>query len=90
MKNVVINNDADTLQQAFGVESPTLAEKMTEIVRAFMGDEYEHMSQIGELIQNKMDDNEILLLATQHLIHTLESFQKEMQQLDRLTKKFTA
>ena len=90
MKNVVINHDVDTLNEAFGVENSVLADKMSDIVKEFMTDEYEHMSQIGELIQKTMTDSEILLMATQHIIQTLDSFRKEMQQLELLTKKFNA
>ncbi len=48
-----------------------MEQKVFEVIQAFLSDgEDKKLSKLGDLIQEKLTDNEILLLATQQLYET--------------------
>ncbi len=57
--------------EAFGCHKEDMEKKVFEVVKEFISDgEGKKLSKLGDLIQEKLTDNEILLLATHQMYET--------------------
>jgi hypothetical protein len=66
-----LNHTAKETIKAFGCHKEDMEKKVFEVIQAFLSDgEDKKLSKLGDLIQEKLTDNEILLLATHQLYET--------------------
>lgn len=84
---VIINHDENVIDHAYGVDTEKFAKKMGAIVKKFFESENGKMSELGDILQDELEPNEILFLAQQSVTRTLDDLDKDLSIMDKLAKK---
>lgn len=84
---VILNHDEEILEHAYGINSDAFPKKMGELIKAYLTAEDEKLSSLGDHIQDMLEPNEILYLASLAVTHKLDDMQSDMEKIDELVKK---
>lgn len=76
-KEIKFNHDADSLVDALGIEQETFALQLAGVVAVHHVTGGDKVSKLSQLINNCVDYNIILLLATKQLMDFVENFDAE-------------
>jgi hypothetical protein len=84
---VIINHDEEIVDKAYGVDTNVFANKMGEIIKKYFESEDCRMSELGDLLQENLEPNEILFLAHQSVIKQLDDLDRDLSIMEKLSKK---
>lgn len=84
---VIINHDEEVIDHAYGVDTEKFAKKMGGIIKKFFESEDGRMSELGDILQNELEPNEILFLAQHAVTRTLDDLDKDLSIMDKLAKR---
>lgn len=84
---VIIKHDEEILEHAYGIESDAFPKKMGKLIKAYLSSEYEKLSSLGDHIQDMLEPNEILYLASMAVTQKLDDMQSDIEKIDELSKK---
>lgn len=85
---VVLKHDEENLEHAYGIDTDAFPRKMGQLIKDYLDSPNEKLSSLGDHIQDLLEPNEILFLASLTVIGKLDEMEADMQQMDKLAKRF--
>ncbi len=85
--NIPFNHEADGFTEALGVNRQEFSQKLGECLRDFFTNtENPNLSKLSEKLQNNMNDNELLLLATNEVLSKLDEMEDDIAMMEKMFK----
>jgi hypothetical protein len=85
--NIPFNHEAESFHEALDVDKQEFAQKIGECLRDFFSNtENPNLSKLSEKLQAKMNDNELLLLATNEILNKLDDMEDDVAMMEKMFK----
>jgi hypothetical protein len=84
---VVLKHDEENLEHAYGIDTDAFPRKMGKIIKDYLDGPNERLSSLGDHIQDTLEPNEILYLASLAVTGKLDEMEADMEQMDKIAKK---
>lgn len=84
---VVLKHDEEKLEHAYGIETDVFPQKMGQVIKDYLDSPNEKLSSLGDHIQDSLEPNEILFLASLTVIGKLDEMESDIEQMSKIAKK---
>jgi uncharacterized protein (DUF2164 family) len=85
--NIPFSHEEESIHEALGVNKKEFAEKLGECLRDFFTNtDNPNLSKLSEKLQSTMNDNELLLLATNEILNKLDDMEDDILTMEKMFK----
>jgi hypothetical protein len=84
---VILKHNEEKLEHAYGIDSAAFPKKMGQIIKDYLNSPNEKLSSLGDHIQDLLEPNEILYLASMTVTSKLDEMEADIEQMDNMLKK---
>jgi hypothetical protein len=85
--NITFNHEAESFTDALDINRQEFAQKIGDCLRDFFTNtENPNLSKLSEKLQANMNDNELLLLATNEILNKLDEMEDDVAMMEKMFK----
>ena len=85
--SITFNHEAESFHESIGVNSDEFSIKMHEVIKDFCINTKDHkISRLSDLLHNRMNDAELLILASNFVLSKFDELENDMNMMDTIFK----
>jgi hypothetical protein len=85
--NIPFNHGAESFTDALGINRQEFSQKLGDCLRDFFTNtKNPNLSKLSEKLQDNMNDNELLLLATNEILNKLDEMEDDVAMMEKMFK----